>query len=209
MFIREKILSIFGLVAIVLLLDGSTAFSQYSLPVKENDIKLEEKTVDTKAIKEKRKRGLDFARKAIKLADPYPGMKTEVNMRNKEIDSLVEKKNSLTMAIQRLQIGLRRKKAEFARNPQLLKVSTEQYTHKIMELEGELAEVEKQIPALESKLTSADLELQVEELSRGILVDEDDAGGFDKEFEEAIQKRFNAGKRLLNIGSLSTTPRFR
>jgi hypothetical protein len=208
MFIREKILSIFGLVAIVLLLDGSTAFSQYSLPVKENDIKLEEKTVDTKAIKEKQNRGLDFARKAIKLCDPYPGMKTEVTMRNKEIDSLVEKKNSLTMAIQRLQIGLRRKKAEFARNPQLLKVSTEQYTHKIMELEGELAEVEKQLPALESKLTSADLELQVETLSRGIMVDEDDIRGFDNEFEEAIQERFNAGKRLLNIGSLST-PMFR
>jgi len=209
MFLREKILSIIGLVAIVLLLEGSTAFSQYSLPVKENDIKLEEKSVDTKEIKEKQKRGLDFARKAIKLADPYPGMKTEVNMRNKEIDSLIEKKKSLKMAIQRLQIGLRKKKAEFAGNPQLLKISIQQYTQKIKELEGELVEIEKQIPALESKLTSADLELQVEELSRGILVDEDDAGGFDKEFEEAIQKRFNAGKRLLNIGSLSTTPRFR
>jgi len=209
MFLREKILSIIGLVAIVLLLEGSTAFSQYSLPVKENDIKLEEKSVDTKEIKEKQKRGLDFARKAIKLADPYPGMKTEVNMRNKEIDSLIEKKKSLKMAIQRLQIGLRKKKAEFAGNPQLLKISIQQYTQKIKDLEGELVEIEKQIPALESKLTSADLELQVEELSRGILVDEDDAGGFDKEFEEAIQKRFNAGKRLLNIGSLSTTPRFR
>ena len=209
MFLREKILSIIGLVAIVLLLEGSTAFSQYSLPVKENDIKLEEKSVDTKEIKEKQKRGLDFARKAIKLADPYPGMKTEVNMRNKEIDSLIEKKKSLKMAIQRLQIGLRKKKAELAGNPQLLKISIQQYTQKIKDLEGELVEIEKQIPALESKLTSADLELQVEELSRGILVDEDDAGGFDKEFEEAIQKRFNAGKRLLNIGSLSTTPRFR
>jgi chromosome segregation ATPase len=208
MFLREKILSIIGLVAMVLLLEGSTAFSQYSLPVKENDIKLKEKNVDTKAIKEKQKRGLDFAREAIKLADPYPGMKTEVNMRNKEIDSLAEKRKSLTMAIQRLQIGLRKKKAEFARNPQLLKVSTQQYTQKIKELEGELAEVEKQIPALESKLTGINLELQVEELSRGILVDEDDTEEFDKEFEEAIQERFNAGKGLLNIGSLST-PRFR
>ena len=208
MFLREKILSIIGLVAIVLLLEGSTAFSQYSLPVKENDIKLEEKSVDTKEIKEKQKRGLDFARKAIKLADPYPGMKTEVNMRNKEIDSLIEKKKSLKMAIQRLQIGLRKKKAEFAGNPQLLKISIQQYTQKIKDLEGELVEIEKQIPALESKLTSADLELQVEELSRGIMVDEDDIGGFDNEFEEAIQERFNAGKRLLNIGSLST-PRFR
>ena len=94
MFLRKKTLSIIGLVAMVLLLEGSTAFSQYSLPVKENDIKLEDKSVDTKAIKDKEERGLDFARKAIILADPYPGMKTEVNMRNKELDNLVEKKKS-------------------------------------------------------------------------------------------------------------------
>lgn len=208
MFLREKILCIIGLVAMVLLLEGSTAFSQYSLPVNENDIKLEEKSVDTKAIRERQKRGLDFAREAIKLADPYPEMKTEANMRNREIDNLAEKRKSLTMAIQRLQISLRKKEAEFAHNPELLKVSVKQHSQKIVEMQNELAEIEKQIPALESKLASVNLELQVEELSRGILVDEHDTGDFDKEFEEAIQERFNAGKMLLNTNSLST-PKFR
>jgi len=210
MVLKEKILSIIGLVVMILFLEGATAFpqSQYSLPVKEDDIELEEKSVDMKAIKEKEKIGIDFAQKAIKLCDPYPGIKTEVNIRNKELDNLVEKKKSLKIAIQRLQIGLRKKKAEFARNPQLLKISIQQYTQKIKELEDELVEVEKQIPALESKLTSVNLELQIEELSRGILTDEEDTWEFDDEFEEAIQERFNTGKRLLNIGSLST-PRFR
>jgi hypothetical protein len=208
MFLRKKTLSIIGLVAMVLLLEGSTAFSQYSLPVKENDIKLEDKSVDTKAIKDKEERGLDFARKAIILADPYPGMKTEVNMRNKELDNLVEKKKSLALAIQRLQISLRKKKSKFARNPQLLKVTVLQYTQKLEELEGELVDLEKQIPELVSKQTNVNLSLQVEELSRGILADGDDTGRFDEEFEEAIQDRFNTGKKLLSIGSLST-PSFR
>ena len=203
MFLRGKILSIIGLVVMIMFLEGTTAFPQYSLPVKEDDIGLEEKSVDMKAIKEKEERGLNLAKKAIIMADPYPGMKTEVNRKNKELDNLIERKKNLTTTIQRLQIGLRKKKAEFARNPQLLKESVKQYSKKIKELEGELVEVKKQIPTLEIRLANVNLELQVEELSRGILEDEDDTGKFDEEFEEAIQERFNTGKKLLNLSSLS------
>lgn len=203
MFLKEKILNIIGLVVMILFLQGTTAFPQDSLPVIDNGIELEEKSVDMKTIKEKEERGLNFAKKAIKLADPYPGMKTEVNMRNKELNNLVERKKYLTTTIQRLQIGLRKKKAEFARNPELLKVSVKQYSQKIKELEDELVEIDKQIPALESELANVNIELQVEELARGIMVDEDDTGKFDEEFEEAIQERFNTGKKLLNLSSLS------
>ena len=200
MFLRDKILSIVGLVAMALLLEGSTAFSQYSLSVKENDINLEKENVDSKAIKKTQKMGLDFARKAIKLADPYPSMKTEVNMRNKELNNLTEKKSNLKTTIQRLKIGLMRKKAKFARNPELLKVSVKQYSQKIAEMEDELAEVEKQIPVLESKLESVTIEVEAEELKRGIMKDEEDTGGFDEEFEEAIQGRWEVGKALLHQG---------
>ncbi|KHE91651.1 MAG: hypothetical protein K8F52_15670 [Candidatus Scalindua rubra] len=207
MLLREKVSGIIGIAVMILFSGGATAFSQYSLPVKEDHIEIERKSVDVKAIREKEERGLDFARKAIKLADHYPVMKTEVDMKNRELDGLVEKKTDLTKAIQRLQIGLRKKKAEFARSPQLLKVSTQQYTQKIKELEDELAEVEKQIPPLESELANVNIELQVEELGRNIMV-VDDTGKFDVEFEEAVQERFNAGKGLLNTNSLST-PKFR
>lgn len=201
MFLREKVINVVGLVIMSLTVQGAFAFAG-------EEVYVPERTIDIKAIKEKEKRGLDFAKKAIKLADPYPGMKTEVNMRNKELNNLVEKKKSLTIAIQRLQIGLRKKKAEFARNPQLLKVSIQQYTQKIKEMEGELAEIDRQIPALESELANVNIELQVEEIGRNIMVEKDDTGKYDKEFEEAIQERFNTGKRLLNISSLNT-PSFR
>ena len=90
----------------------------------------------------------------------------------------------------------------------MLKVTVLQYTQKLEELEGELVDLEKQIPELVSKQTNVNLSLQVEELSRGILADGDDTGRFDEEFEEAIQDRVNTGKKLLSIGSLST-PSFR
>lgn len=165
--------------------------------------------IDIKAIREQEKRGISHAINAIKLADPYPGLKTEINIKENELNKLVEKKKGLEMTIQRLQIGLRKKKAEFARNPELLKVAEKQYTQKIRELEDELAETEKQAPALESKLARVTLERQVEEVSRGVFKDDDeDTGRFDGEFGEAIQERFDAGKKLLDIGSLSA-PRFR
>lgn len=201
MFIRGMIINVAGLMLVSLIAQGTFAFAgeEVYVPVEP---------IDLKVISEKEDRGLNFAKKAIKLADPYPGMKTEVNIRNKELDNLVEKKKSLATAIQRLQIGLRKKRAEFARNPELLKVSVKQYTQKIKEMEDELAEIEKQIPALESELENVNIKLQVEEIGRNIMVDEKDTGKFDEEFEEAIQERFDAGKKLLNIGSLST-PKFR
>ena len=148
MFLRGKILSIIGLVVMIMFLEGTTAFPQYSLPVKEDDIGLEEKSVDMKAIKEKEERGLNLAKKAIIMADPYPGMKTEVNRKNKELDNLIERKKNLTTTIQRLQIGLRRKKAKYARNPELLKVSVRQYSQDIEDMQYELAEIEKSYPLL-------------------------------------------------------------
>lgn len=201
MFIRGKIINVVGLVLVTLAVQGTFAFAG-------EEVYVTEEPIDLKAIRDTEERGINFAKKAIVSADIYPGMKREVNMRGKELDNLVERKNSLTIAIQRLQIGLRKKKAEFARNPELLKVSVKQYTQKIKVLEDELAEIEKQIPALESELANVNIEIQVEEIGRNIMVDEEDAEGFDEEFEEAIQERFDAGKKLLNIGPLSA-PRFR
>ena len=55
------------------------------------------------------------------MADPYPGIKAELSRKKKELNNLVERKKNLTATIQRLQIGLNRKKAELARKPKLLK----------------------------------------------------------------------------------------
>ncbi|MBT6047326.1 MAG: hypothetical protein HOG49_10930 [Candidatus Scalindua sp.] len=195
MFIREKVTNVFGLVLVSLIAQGTFAFSGEEVYVPVNP-----KAIDFKAIREKEERGLNLAKKAIKLADPYPGMKTDAEMRNNELGNLVERKKYLTATVQRLQIGLMNKKAKFARNPELLKVSVKQYTQKIAEMKDELAEVEKLMPTLESKLASVNLELQVEELARGIMVDEEDTEGFDEEFEVAIQERFSAGMVLLNKG---------
>ena len=195
MFIREKVTNVFGLVLVSLIAQGTFAFSGEEVYVPVNP-----KAIDFKAIREKEERGLNLAKKAIKLADPYPGMKTDAEMRNNELGNLVERKKYLTATIQRLQIGLMNKKAKFARNPELLKVSVKQYTQKIAEMKDELVEVEKQIPALESRLANVNLELQVEELARGIMVGEEDTEGFDEEFEEAIQGRWEVGKALLNQG---------
>ena len=195
MFIREKVTNVFGLVLVSLIAQGTFAFSGEEVYVPVNP-----KAIDFKAIREKEERGLNLAKKAIKLADPYPGMKTDAEMRNNELGNLVERKKYLTATVQRLQIGLMNKKAKFAGNPELLKVSVKQYTQKIAEMKDELAEVEKLMPTLESKLASVNLELQVEELARGIMVDEEDTEGFDEEFEVAIQERFSAGMVLLNKG---------
>ena len=195
MFIRKKVTNVFGLILVSLIAQGTFVFAEGEVYVPENP-----KTIDFKAIREKEERGLNLAKKAIKLADPYPGMKTDAEMRNNELGNLVERKKYLTATVQRLQIGLMNKKAKFARNPELLKVSVKQYTQKIAEMKDELAEVEKLMPTLESKLASVNLELQVEELARGIMVDEEDTEGFDEEFEVAIQERFSAGMVLLNKG---------
>lgn len=205
MFIRE-IINVVGLILVSLIAQGTFVFAGEEVYYHEavsgkSVIGLPEKTMDLKTIREKEERGLNLAKKAVIMADPYPGMRTEAEMKNNELDNLIERKKYLTTTIQRLQIGLMKKKAEFARNPELLKVSVKQYSQKITEMKDELAEIEKQIPALESKLASVNLELQVEELARGIMVDEEDTGGFDEEFEEAIQERFNAGKLLLDLSS--------
>ena len=209
MFIRE-IINVVSLVLVSLIAQGTFVFAgeeDYRLERDniiqkavsgESVIGLPEKAIDLKAIREKEERGLDFGKKAIKAADPYPGMKTEAGRKTNEFDSLIERKKYLTITIQRLQIGLMKKKAEYARNPELLKVSVKQYSQKIVEMRDELTEIEKQIPALESKLASVNLELQVEELARGIMVNEENTGEFDEDFEEAIQERFNTGKLLLN-----------
>lgn len=202
MLLRNLWISVVSLAIIFLAAQAVFAFDG-------EDAYTQEGNIDIKAIREQEKRGISHAINAIKLADPYPGLKTEVNIKENELNKLVEKKKGLEMTIQRLQIGLRKKKAEFARNPELLKVAEKQYTQKIRELEDELAETEKQAPALESKLARVTLERQVEEVSRGVFKDDDeDTGRFDGEFGEAIQERFNTGKGLLNL-SFSNTPRFR
>ena len=157
-----------------------------------------EENLDQKTIKEKEENGLRLAIKAITMADPYPSIKAEVSRESKELNKLVERKKNLKITIQRLQIGLNRKKAELANKPELLKISVHQYTQKIMDLKDELEGIEKQIPTLETKLAKSNLELQVEELARGDLdTEEEDADEFDEKFEEVVQERFNAGSILL------------
>ncbi len=166
---------------------------------KKKEVYIPGEAIELEAIREKEEKGLDLGKKAITMADPYPGIKAEVSRKKKELNNLIERKKNLTATIQRLQIGLNRKKAELARKPKLLKVSVQQYTQKIMELKDELAGIEKRIPVLESNLAEVNLELQVEELVRGNLSSvEEDAGEFDEEFEEVVQERFNAGKILIN-----------
>lgn len=224
MFFRRNVRNVIGLVVMSLVLGSTVAFSQETIsthkppfdlntsgemkervPVfaKGKEVFVPEEAIDLKAIREKEEKGLSLAIKAITMADPYPGIKTEVIRKSKELNNLVERKKNLVITIQRLQVGLNKKKAELAHKPKLLKVSVQQYTQKIMEFKDELTSIEKRLPVLESSLAKANLELQVEELVRGDLEDEEGTGEFDEEFEEVIQKRFNAGKKLLNFSSLS------
>ncbi len=196
MFLREKIRNVIGLVIMSLILKSAIAFS-------EEDIFVTEKVIDLKTIKEKEEKGLNLAKKAIIMADPYPSIKKDVKRRNDELQDLKKRRNDLTILIQKAQVMLNRKKAELANNPLLLKMAVKQYTQKISEMKDELAEIEKQIPLLGSKLAKANLELQVEELVRGDLVNDEDTDAIDEEFEEAIRERFNNGIKLLNLGSLN------
>ncbi len=220
MFLRRNIRNVIGLAVMSLFLGSTVAFSQEMIPEYKNsfdlnaskemkerlpnfpkrkEVYIPEEAIDLETIREKEENGLRLAKKAITMADPYPGIKAEVIRKSKELNNLVERKKNLTITIQRLQIGLNKKKAELARKPKLLKVSVQQYTQKIIELKDELAGIEKRIPALESSLAKANLELQVEELARGDMTSvEEDTGEFDEEFEEVIQERFNAGKILIN-----------
>ena len=220
MFLRRNIRNVIGLVVMSLVLGSTVAFSKEIIPEYKNffdlnaskemkervpnlpkskEVYISGEAIDLEAIREKEEKGLGLAKKAITMADPYPGIKAELSRKKKELNNLVERKKNLTATIQRLQIGLNRKKAELARKPKLLKVSVQQYTQKIMELKDELAGIEKRIPVLESNLAEVNLELQVEELVRGNLSSvEEDAGEFDEEFEEVVQERFNAGKILIN-----------
>jgi chromosome segregation ATPase len=220
MFLRRNIRNVIGLAVMSLFLGSTVAFSQEMIPEYKNsfdlnaskemkerlpnfpkrkEVYIPEEAIDLETIREKEENGLRLAKKAITMADPYPGSKAELSRKKKELNNLVERRKNLTATIQRLQIGLNRKKAELARKPKLLKVSVQQYTQKIMELKDELAGIEKRIPVLESNLAEVNLELQVEELVRGNLSSvEEDAGEFDEEFEEVVQERFNAGKILIN-----------
>ncbi|MFQ5685778.1 MAG: hypothetical protein ACE5GV_03880 [Candidatus Scalindua sp.] len=214
--IREAFRTAICLATMSLVLAGGTvAFSQEATTsVYKNSFSLEpdretkEKKSDSKANRKKEERGLNLARQALKWTDTLPGKRTKAEMMDNELDSLIEREKYLTTAIQRLQIGLMRKKAKYARNPELLKVSVKQYSQKIAEMEDELAEIRKRKPTVESKLARVTIEVEAEELGRGIMEDEEDTGWFDEEFEEAKEERWKKGKGLLKIGALST-PRFR
>jgi seryl-tRNA synthetase len=196
MFLREKIRNVFSMVIISFILESAIAFS-------EEELFVPKQAIDLKTIKEKEEKGLNLAKKAIIMADPYPSIKKDVMRKNDELQVLKKRRNDLTIFIQKAQVMLNRKKAELANNPPLLKMAVKQYTQKIEELRDELSEVDRQIPTLESKLAKASLELQVEELVRGDLVDDEDTDAIDEEFEGEILERFNTGKGLLDLSSLS------
>jgi seryl-tRNA synthetase len=196
MFLRGKIRNVFSMVIISFILESAIAFS-------EEELFVPKQAIDLKTIKEKEEKGLNLAKKAIIMADPYPSIKKDVMRKNDELQVLKKRRNDLTIFIQKAQVMLNRKKAEHANNPPLLKMAVKQYTQKIEELRDELSEVDRQIPTLESKLAKASLELQVEELVRGDLVDDEDTDAIDEEFEGEILERFNTGKGLLDLSSLS------
>ena len=191
MFIRKKVINIFGLALVSLIAQGTFTFAG-------EEVYVSEKTIDVKTIREKEERGLNLAKKAIKRADPYPGMKTEVGMKNIELDNMIERKSNLATTIQRLKIGLMRKKARYANNPGLREVSVKQYSQNIMEMEDELAEIEKRLPVEKSRLARVTIEVEAEELRRGIEDVKGETKEYEVEYEEAVQERWKIGMRVLN-----------
>ena len=206
MIIRKILRNIIGIGVVSLVLAVSTfAYSQeatISLYGNSADLELSEETkekeIDTKAIRKTEERALTLARQAIKWTDTLPGKKTKAVMMDNELNNLIERKQHLLSVMQKLKIGLMRKKAKHARNPELLEVSVKQYSQNIMEMEDELAEIEKRLPVEKSRLARVTIEVEAEELRRGIEDGKGETKEYEVEFEEAKQERWKIGMRVLN-----------
>jgi len=206
MIIRKIVRNIIAIGVVSLVLAVSTvAFSQEAtISLHENTADLElsgetkKKEIDTKSIKKADERALTLARQAIKWTDTLPGKKTKAEMMDNELDNLIERKKHLLSVMQKLKIGLMRKKAKYAHNPELLEVSVKHYSQNIMEMEDELAEIEKRLPVEKSRLARVTIEVEAEELRRGIEDGKGETKEYEVEFEEAKQERWKIGMRVLN-----------
>ena len=206
MIIRKILRNIIGIGVVSLVLAVSTvAFSQeamISLYGNSADLELSEETkekeIDTKAIRKTEERALTLARQAIKWTDTLPGKKTKAEMMDNELDNLIERKKHLLSVMEKLKIGLMRKKARYANNPGLREVSVKQYSQNIMEMEDELAEIEKRLPVEKSRLARVTIEVEAEEVRRGIEDVKGETKEYEVEYEEAVQERWKIGMRVLN-----------
>lgn len=171
--------------------EGTTAASQ-TVSQQEAEMPAELK----KSIMRKEARGLDLARSAIEMADPYPNLKESVKAKTEEIQELTRKKTALQTMIQRTKMDMNKKAAEFANNPRMLEVTKKLYTKKITEMQQEYAEIEQLLPKLNTELAENTIELQAEELTRA--KDENASDNIDDTYQKAINERFDKGALLLN-----------
>jgi len=149
-----------------------------------------------KSIMRKEEKGLDLARSAIEMADPYPNLKESVKVKAEEIQELTRKKTALQTMIQRTKVDMNKKTAEFANNPRMLEVTKKLYTKKIHEMKQEYVEIEQLLPKLNTELAENTIELQAEELTRA--KDENGSDKIEDTYQKAVTERFEKGTSLLN-----------
>ncbi len=185
-----------GIIACKAFSEGTSAASQQGIvqtvPQQEAEMPAELK----KSIMRKEEKGLDLARSAIEMADPYPNLKESVNAKAEEIQELTRKKMALQTMIQRTKVDMNKKAAEFANNPRMLEITKKLYTKKVHEMQQEYVEIEQLLPKLNTELAEHTIELQAEELTR--TKDENGSDHIEDTFQKAVTERFDKGALLLN-----------
>ena len=176
--------------------EGTTAASQQgvikTVPQQEAEMPAELK----KSIMRKEEKGLDLARSAIEMADPYPNLKESVKAKTEEMQEFTRKKTALQTMIQRTKVDMNKKAAEFANNPRMLEITKKLYTKKINEMKQDYSEIEQLLPKLNTELAENTIELQAEELTRA--KDENPSDNIDDTYQKAMNERFEKGAQILN-----------
>ena len=149
-----------------------------------------------KSIIRKEAKGLDLARSAIAMADPYPNLKESVKAKTEQVQDLNKRKNALQTMMQHTKIELNKKSAEFANNPRMLEITKKLYTKKIQEMKQEFVEIEQLLPKVNTDLAENTIELQVEEFTR--VKEENASDNIEDSYQKAISERFDKGTLLLN-----------
>ncbi|MCF6157605.1 MAG: hypothetical protein E3K32_03315 [wastewater metagenome] len=160
----------------------------------------EQSDEEKQTIRQREENGLNLARQAILLADPYPGLKKSVKMKGEQIQELTKRKTAIQAMIQRTKIELNKKTSEFANNPHILEIARKLYTKKMNELKQELAEIDTVLPGIQIELTEDTIELQAEELVR--VKEKNASGEMDDIYEKAVMDRFQHGAQLLDSTNL-------
>ena len=185
-----------GVIASRAFSEGTTAASPQgaaqTLPEQEAEMPAELK----KSIIRKEAKGLDLARSAIAMADPYPNIKESVKAKTEELQELTRKKTALQTMIQRTKVDMNKKAAEFANNPSMLEVTKKLYTKKIHEMKQEYGEIEQLLPKVSTELAENTIELQAEELTR--TNEENPSDNIEDSYQKAVGERFDKGASLLN-----------